>query len=1038
VVPRRLCATASLAVLFGAALGGASLFDPALRFRTIRTEHFVIYAHQGAEALGRRLGVIAEEVWLTLQRPFAVEPPPRTYVVLVDQSELANGSATPVPYNTIVITTTWPAGFEFIGDVDDWLRLAFTHEFTHVVHLDRSESWARVIRGLFGRTPVAFPNLYLPTWQIEGLATFEESALTGHGRLHAGDFTAVIGEAARQHRLEPLDRVNGGLTDWPSGNAPYAYGLGFHEYLADRFGADTLGQLATATARRVPFTASRVFKRIYGESLGDLWREYERSLQAQADSVVSGFSRPPPVASDSRPLRITHDGFIVGGPRFDRFSTIGNNGNAHSLVYSVRSPHGFPALNRVTFDADGTTGTVSETQRLATRYLGSTTAIGRDELYFDQQELHRNVALHSDLFALSRSSGRVRRLTSGARLLDPDLSPDGRTLVAVREERGQRDLVLVRLKPDTTGAAPVRLKPDTTGIAPVRLKPDTTGAAPVRLKADAIEGGSDTLLSPVVSGFSRTSSLTIETLIADADTQFNGPRWSPDGKSIAVERHRLGGLSQIVVVDVETKASRTITPFADTRFVTPTWRPDGGAVVAAAAPRDQPFNLYEFSVAGPPSWRALTRTTGGALWPDISPDGKTLVFAGYTVDGFDVFTMPYAAEPASDASFQPDPTPQRPAGTTTPEAGSDERTYSPWPTLRPTSWTPIVEGDNTQVRVGAATGGNDVLGYHAYIASASWLVSGPSDAVRPGAATPDWTVGYAYDRWRPTIWALASNATSFFAGPPTASGTPSNATLRERRLEAGVQVPFKHIRVSHLATASALTGVDDYTLPFGTLERTRRAIRAAWETTSARSYGYSISPEDGVTIGATAERVPRALGSFGDATTVTIDGRAYVRGLAPHHVLAFRAAAGTSTGDVEVRRSFHLGGAFPNSSVIDLGRGAISLLRGFPADTFAGNHVALVNADYRLPLWRPQRGAGTWPIMLHTVHAAAFADAGHAWTDTFQGSAIKTSIGGELSADVVAAYFFRFTAAVGGAYGHDGSGTVRDRATIYARIGRAF
>src|SRR5207247_5566698 len=123
-------------------------------------------------------------------------------------------------------------------------------------------------------------------------------------------------------------------------------------------------------------------------------------------------------------------------------------------------------------------------------------------------------------------------------------------------------------------------------------------------------------------------------------------------------------------------------------------------------------------------------------------------------------------------------------------------------------------------------------------------------------------------------------------------------------------------------------------------------------------------------------------------------------------------------------------------SVIDLGRSAISLLRGFPADTFAGSHVALVNADYRWPLWRPQRGAGTWPIMLHTVHAAAFVDAGHAWTRAFQRSAIKTSLGGELSADVVAAYFLRFTAAVGGAYGHDGYGKVRDRDTIYARVGR--
>ena len=134
------------------------------------------------------------------EHPLGVTPPRLTHVVLADQTELANGSATPVPFDTIVVTAVWPAGSEFIGNVDDWLRLVFTHEFTHIVHLDRSIGWARLLRGIFGRTSIAFPNLFLPTWQIEGLATYEESVITGEGRLHAGDFRAIVGEAARQQR----------------------------------------------------------------------------------------------------------------------------------------------------------------------------------------------------------------------------------------------------------------------------------------------------------------------------------------------------------------------------------------------------------------------------------------------------------------------------------------------------------------------------------------------------------------------------------------------------------------------------------------------------------------------------------------------------------------------------------------------------------------------------------------------------------------------------------------------------------------------
>src|SRR5262245_12597468 len=202
-----------------------SFYDPRLRFRGLTTEHFAIYFHQGEAAMASRLAAIAEETWHAVRAQMRLEPPARTEVVLVDQTELANGLASPLPYDTIVVTAAWPAGVDFIGDTEDWLRVVFTHEFTHIVHLDRSEGWARVVRRIFGRTELAFPNLFLPVWQIEGLATYQESAITGEGRLHAGDFAAIVGEAARRGAVEPLDRVSGGVTDWPGGHGPYAYGL---------------------------------------------------------------------------------------------------------------------------------------------------------------------------------------------------------------------------------------------------------------------------------------------------------------------------------------------------------------------------------------------------------------------------------------------------------------------------------------------------------------------------------------------------------------------------------------------------------------------------------------------------------------------------------------------------------------------------------------------------------------------------------------------------------------------------------------------
>jgi hypothetical protein len=1033
----RLPASALLAsalIVCGArAAGAVTLFDPALRFRVLRTDHFAIYFHKGEEPMARRLTTIAEETWRTLQRPLGVQPPKLTHVVLADQTEFANGYATPFPYDTVVIYTVWPSGSEF--DFADWLRLAFVHEFTHIVHLDRSEGWAHIARRIVGRAPYAFPNLFLPLWQIEGLATYEESQITGYGRLHAGDHRAIVGEAARAGRLEPLDRVNGGLTDWPAGATQYAYGVGFHEYLANRFGTEKIGELADATARRFPYTSTKAFEYVYGEPLGDLWREYEASL-------LESTHTPPP--SDPQLERLTKQGFWVSGPRFDRFTCAGC---APGIVFSARNPDGFPSLYQLALDG-------SAPRKMAERYLGSTTGIGRDAIYFNQLERRRNVGFYSDLYALSRWDGSVRRLTSEARLLDPDLSPDETTIVCTQARSGQRDLVLVRLKPDTTEERDTTDGKDTTRGKDATDGKDTTGGKDTTDGKDATRGkdDKDRTRGKVVSGFSRT----ITALVSEPDVYFDAPRWSPDGRTIVAERHRLDAMPEIVLVDVPARSVRALASDSRVRFTTPTWRPDGGAIIAAAAPEDETFNLVEVPVNGSPM-RQLTHVAGGAIWPEVSPDGQTIVFAGYTADGYDLFSLPYPRQEreaiprsgsgseawgrAYDARLQgsrsaePAALPERqgPAETQRPSAP-----YNPLPTLVPTWWTPVISNDGVTVRAGGSISASDVLGYHGYSASASWLVTSTTTSPRPSQGLPDWQLYYAYDRWRPRLYALSSSTTTFSTGPALPSGAPSDSTERATSLEAGVFFPIVHARTAHSAFASVGRARNEFTFPDTSLTRDRTPLRASWEAITSRRYGYSISDEGGIAASATAEAVRRAFWSDGDATTYTADLRAYLPGVRPHQVVALRASGGVSNGDPTVGRTFLLGGAASAERLGNFSSRSSSLLRGFPDATFAGSRVALVNAEYRFPAYRLQRGIGTWPIFFHTIHGAVFADAGETWSTAFRADAVKTSAGVEASCDVVAAYLVRLTIALGGAIGHDRSGAVPARSLLYFRIGKAF
>src|SRR5262249_44187100 len=153
--------------------------------------------------------------------------------------------------------------------------------------------------------------------------------------------------------------------------------------------------------------------------------------------------------------------------------------------------------------------------------------------------------------------------------------------------------------------------------------------------------------------------------------------------------------------------------------------------------------------------------------------------------GFDVFSVPYSETKQPGSSFDPSTSSGlsraqsrvdgfRTSGDRPPEPARDELVepraypYSPWSTLRPTSWSPIFGGDADQFRLGASAFGYDVLHYHGYSVSASWLVSGPAGTPRPTAASPDWRAFYTYDRWRPRLYLSAETSTSFFAGPADA------------------------------------------------------------------------------------------------------------------------------------------------------------------------------------------------------------------------------------------------------------------------------
>jgi hypothetical protein len=484
-----------------------------------------------------------------------------------------------------------------------------------------------------------------------------------------------------------------------------------------------------------------------------------------------------------------------------------------------------------------------------------------------------------------------------------------------------------------------------------------------------------------------------------------------------------GTFGELVLIDVAAKrVLKTINAGLGARTVTPAWMPDGSLLFACDR-GGTGFRLYRIDLGSLNVWR-LVGSGPDARSPDVSADGRTLVFVGQTGDGFDLFSLPLdkAEWTADDAPGAPHHggRQQSLAG----QAQADplpalaDSAYSPWRTLAPRFWTPIVSVNDDRVLVGAATASADALGRHAYSAQAAWPTTG---------GRPDWSATYIYDRWRPAFFVNVSDETDPFR----------DGEIRTREGNAGTLLSFRRVRESHTLLGAFHASTDELFCAECPRDNgptvVRRAIRAGWLTNAARSFGYSISREEGWTVAVSTEMNRAALGADGDAGSATADLRAYVHAFPRHGVIALRAAAATTWGDERVRRVFSASGHGPQPGGLRFGSDAIGLLRGVDDDDLFGRHAAVVNADYRLPLMRVDRGWGTLPVFVRVIHGAVFVDAGNAWNERFDGSDTTVSLGAELSLDAVLGYGLPITFTTGAAWASHDRGFA-----VFGRIGRAF
>ncbi|NNM31705.1 MAG: hypothetical protein HKO53_01480, partial [Gemmatimonadetes bacterium] len=505
--------TAGVAAWMIAAAPAAAQVPPNEDWHQVETPHFVVTFPARLEGpVVDRAAASAERAWELLSARFVEGPAGRVQLLLTDHADVANGFATPIPFNRITIFVSPPMDGTNISHFDDWLELVITHELVHTFHLELKGTLGSLVRGIFGRVPGSwpvFPSASTPTWFVEGLATYYESQLTGAGRVRGTWHDMVLRTAALEGKLGPLDQVGGSTPAWPHGNRPYVFGSSFLQHLSEQYGEEAVVAFAQALARQwIPFRLNAAAYDAFQGSAAEDWDAWRDRITREAEATRAALEAHAPLT----------EGEVVGGAgRLAQQPLVSPDGV--TLAYSHSD-----GVERTQVRLSSPDGPGSR-DLLRLNDVGTLAWTPDGDLVFPQLDFTDRYHIESDLYRATLS-GDMTRLTEGARLSYADVGPGGRVM-AVREGGGTTDLVLV--DGESGEVSPFLDGSDQVHWAYPRWSPDGRRVAAVRWEEGAY--------MDVVVIDAASKAVTALTRDRALDTN---PAWSPDGNTVIWASDRSG------------------------------------------------------------------------------------------------------------------------------------------------------------------------------------------------------------------------------------------------------------------------------------------------------------------------------------------------------------------------------------------------------------------------------------------------------------------------------------------------------------------
>ena len=635
-----------------------AVYPPTLTWSTIETDNFLIHYHQGLQSSAKEIAGYAGPIHTEISEYFDWIPRGKTHVILSDQSEFPNGSATPFPQNTIEILMTPPSDVSGLENYDNWKYLVFKHEYVHIVHLDKAADFPLHARNLLGRHWFLFPNSFLPRWMTEGLATHleaDKNSSFGRGKSHY--FRGLMRNEVI-NGIKSLEEVNQFQTQWPSGTTFYLYGVYFFNFLEETYGTESIKIFVDKYSHfPIPYFINTVSEKSFGKDMYALWDEFEDYLNHLFLPDLKVIDGRNPESLNLNHRQISESGYNTA------YSHISDN----NLYYFKTDREQLKQL--IEYDLENKTETVIvKLQGQDNIFPHSFDVHSSKGMLLPILEIYDNGQQSLDLYKIDPNTRVKNKLTEGNRYSKAIWFNDGNQIIALNNNHGKHNLDLLR----------------EDGVFLKRLWQGESGYA---INAFDVSSKGNEL---VVSMFTPNAGWNLHTFTIASK------QWQQLTNTVAVESN-----PRFIKNDTAILFS------SDYNGVYNIYEME----LSHSSELNSQKNINAFQ---------LTNSRTVALFPEWDNIGKKLFYTELDREGFNIkmiqpnprfsYSFQKNINPVENSNYISNPKPTYKS----PHAGTGNKPYRGLSYLRPSRWLPLWLAEDEQNFYGILSNGADPLNFHNY------------------------------------------------------------------------------------------------------------------------------------------------------------------------------------------------------------------------------------------------------------------------------------------------------------------------------------